>query len=131
LLLVLAEVLGHDRGIAFVESVCRVDNVVVQHDILEIFEESYIFLLPDVVYDPLVLCQDIVKHDLLCQNVDYFIIVDAMRAVVDHAVLNKAESFLKGDFNSIEDVASLIKHGLSFLHKHIKVQFCDFWGRIQ
>jgi hypothetical protein len=101
LFLIFAEVLCDNRGITLVKRVCGVDNVVVQHDIFEIFEESYIFLLTNAINHSLVFSQNIIEYYLLRQNVNYFIIVNTVSTIIDIRVLNEPESFFKGESDPI------------------------------
>ena len=95
LLVSLAEVLDDERGVDLVGGVEGVEYVVVEHEVLIVLEAGDVLLLPDAIDDLLVFREEIIQDDLLAQDVDDLIIVDAL-CTVYLAVLVEAESLLEG-----------------------------------
>jgi hypothetical protein len=90
----LAEVFYHKSWVDLISRVDRVQNVIIQHQIFIILEASDFFLLPYAVDDFLILGEHVVKHDLLPQNVDDLIVIDALRTA-DVRILIESKSFLE------------------------------------
>lgn len=90
----LAEIFYHQIRIDLIGRVDGIEDVIVEHQILVILEASDLFLLADTVDYFLVLGQHIVKHDLLAQNVDDLIVIDALRTT-DIRILVESEALLE------------------------------------
>lgn len=112
-----AKIFYHQSGVDFIGGVNGVENIVIQHEILIVLETSDILLLSNTVDNFLIFCEHIVKHNLFAQNIDYFIVVDALRTA-DVNVLVESKTFLEGESDTILQVASFIEHWLSFLNEN-------------
>lgn len=71
-------VLAHNRGVGLVHRMDRVQNVIVQHQVLKVQKTSNFLLLVNLIDDFLVLGEHVVLDDLLPQKVDDFVVVDAV-----------------------------------------------------
>lgn len=95
LMMTLAEIFDHQSGVNLIGGVDSIEDVIVQHQILVILEASDLLLLADTIDYFLILGQHIVKDDLLAQNVDDLIVINAL-GTADIGILVEPETFLKG-----------------------------------
>jgi hypothetical protein len=93
---ILRVILPHDRRVGLVHGVDWVQNVIVQHQVLEVQKASYFLLLVDLFNDFLVLGEHVVLDDLFAQKVDDFVVVYAVSGRGDGGRLGEAEAALEG-----------------------------------
>lgn len=111
-----AEVLDDEGGVDLAGGVEGVEDVVVQHHVLEVFEAGDLLLLPEVIHDLLILGQHVVEDNLLAQDVDDLVIVDAV-GTRDGVVLIVAEALFKSEAHAVLQIAAVVEHGFAFLNK--------------
>jgi hypothetical protein len=106
-----------------------VEDVVVKHDVLKVFETTDFLILPESVNDSLYFGKHIIEQDLFAEGIDDFVVVDGLRAG-EGGVLIESEAFLEGEPHAVLEVASLIKHGLSFLNdaRHTILELRRSWS---
>lgn len=113
---ILAEVHDGEGRERFVVAVQRVDNVIFQHDILEVGHGAYFLIVLDAINNFLRLGQHIVNDNMAGQQVYYAVVIDAMGRILDPGDLAESEAFFEPQLHPIEEGgACLVEHLLSFL----------------
>lgn len=94
------KIFNHQSRVNFVGGIYGVENIVIQHKIFVILKAGDILFLSDAIDYLLVFSEHIVKDDLLAQNIDYLIIVDALRTT-NITVLVEPKSLLEGKLHTV------------------------------
>jgi hypothetical protein len=111
-----AEVFEGEGGVGLGGRAHCVQDVVVQHQVFEVFEAGDLLILSEAVDDLLVFGEHVVEDDLFAENVHDFVVVDGLRAG-EGGGLVKPEALFEGESYSVLQVAAFVEHGFAFLSR--------------
>lgn len=75
-----AKIFEDENGICFGGSSQGVEDVIVQHHVLEVLEAGDLFILAESIDNSLYFCQHVVQDNLFSQRIYNFIVVDGLGA---------------------------------------------------